>query len=84
MTLLRELDRYKKQLRRQSTIRIWGGANNREFESECDEDNEDDDEDDEDDKADSNNSNGDCGPAIATSIVVMFYFQKRLLWLRSV
>ena len=56
MTLLRELGRYKNQLRRQSTIRIRGGSggnNNHAFESESDGDGDEDD-----DEADNTDNNG--------------------------
>ncbi|KAL9187681.1 hypothetical protein ACHAXT_006059 [Thalassiosira profunda] len=67
--LLRELQKYKKQLRRQSTIKLRGSGKNMLFES--------DEEDDGDCGAERQSS--DCQTPVATAIIVVRYFEKRLL-----
>jgi len=76
LTLLRELHRCKNLLRRQSTIRIRGGS-----ESQSDDGDDDNDEEEEccADGDDGNNNSNECGPPVATAIIVVRYFEERLL-----
>ena len=75
LTLLKELNRYKKCLRRQSTMKIRGGSgsanahrNSMMFDEEEEEEN-------------AQTDLGECGgpPPIATAIIIVRYFQERLL-----
>jgi len=77
--LLAELGRYKKQLRRQSTIRIRGGSGSRNHSKSHNVDDDDDEEDDCNDNDDCDFDESNNGPKVATAIIVVRYFNERLL-----
>jgi len=84
LTLLNELTRYKRILRRQSTIRIRGGSSQM-YDDDADNDDSSSDEDNENSKEcaltnpPSTTQNSISHPPIATSIIIVRYFNTKLL-----